>query len=129
MGNTQSNVSDKIKFGSIYGKDGKVRPGYYVRNNAILYKGNVIDILPDEKNFQKLNYGYAKSSMRVFYNGKYLPFADPLTFSTINRKNKLPLSRYSEKNKELAKLNCVLGMDYHNNKKRIYLGENVIYEE
>jgi hypothetical protein len=132
MGNTSSTkVSDEpqVKFGSIYGKDGKVRPGYYFGTGKILYKGEEIKLNPGETNFQKLNYGYLKTNMRVFYNGKPILVANPVTFSTVKRKDVDKLSKFPEKNKEFKKLNSVLATDFVGNKKRIYYGEHPIHQE
>ena len=132
MGNTTSNEQPEehgVKFGSIHGLDGKYRPGYYIRNGKVLYKGEEIKHMDGETDFQKLNYGYLKSNKRVFYNGKQIPFANPITFSTIKRPDVNKISKFPEKNKEFQKLNSVLGVDFIGNKKRIYYGDHVIHQE
>lgn len=129
MGNTNSQPITKQSFGSIYPQDGKVRPGYYLGGNKLMYKGKQIPIIENESDFQKLKYGYLKSNRRVFYNGEILLSANPSTFSVISRKTTNTLSKYPEKNKEFTKLNCVLGMDFIGNKKRIFLRNTIIHEE
>ena len=132
MGNTPSTVEEKVKFGSIYPSNGKVRPGYYFRNNKstkVIYKGNEIPIMENEEGFQKLKFGYLKSNLRVFYNGLPIFLANPATFSVITRNNVNSLSKIPEKNKEFLKLNSVLGMDFIGNKKRIYFKDRIIHEE
>jgi hypothetical protein len=105
------------------------RPGYYFTLGKVMYKGQLIPLLPDEKEFQKLKYGYLKSNLRVFYNGTYIPDANPVTFSVLTRKNTKTLSKFPKKNQEFTKLNCVLGMDFVCDKKRIYYRNNIIHEE
>ncbi len=120
----------KKSFGSINPtEDGKVRPGYYFRNNTIIYKGAILPILDGESDFKKLKYGYLKSNKRVFYKGIPLPFANPSTFLIITRNNTINLSDNPEKNAEFAKLNSVLGMDFIANKKRIYFKTQLIHQE
>ena len=108
MGN---NISTPKKFGSITGKDGKFRPGYYKNKDKIIYQGNIIELLPNESNFEKLKYGYAKTNMNVFYQGKVITGANPATFDTVKR---------PDIKGELKELNSVLGMDYLGNTKRFY---------
>lgn len=130
MGNNLVKLNENVlKFGSIYNTDGKTRPGYYFSKNKIIYKGQEIPILINESCFQKLKFGYAKSNKRVFYNGKVLLMANPSTFSVIMRNNVKLLSKFPEKNKSFSKLNCVLGMDYVHNTKRVYLKDTIIHEE
>lgn len=120
MGNTQSNTQVK-PFGSINPKDGsKGRPGYYINKNNVIYQGIPITLLPDETDFQKLNFGYLKSSHRVFYNGKEIPGANPKSFHILSRK---------DSPKQFSKLNAVLGKDIQENTIRIYHFGNVIYKE
>ena len=127
--NTSVPQPEKVKFGTVYGTDGKVRPGYYIRNGTVVYKGQKILTIPGETDFQKLKYGYLKSNKHVYYNGKVILGANPSTFLTIERKNVERLSKNPVKNNEFRKLNSVLGIDYIGNKKRIYYGEHVIHEE
>jgi hypothetical protein len=124
-----SNTSCPIKFGSVYGINCKIRPGYYFTTNKVMYKGEEIVPLPGEINFQKLKFGYLKSNKRVFYNGKPIPIANPVTFSVITRNNLSTLSKNCERNKEFIKLNAVLGMDFVGNVKRIYYRNNIIHFE
>jgi hypothetical protein len=121
MGNSNSN-SNKITFGSVNPmNDVPPRPGYYLRANSIKYQGTPIQLLPGESNFQKLNFGYLKTNMRVFYNGIPIPFANPKTFTTVSRKEL--------RTTPFAKLNAVLGKDIVNNKIRWYQFGKKIYEE
>ena len=85
--------------------------------------------MENEKDFQKLKYGYLKSNMRVFYSGIPILLANPATFSVITRNNVNSLSKNPEKNKEFSKLNSVLGMDFVGNKKRIFFRDRIIHEE
>jgi hypothetical protein len=126
MGNTPS--TEGVKFGSVYGTGGKVRPGYYFTNGKVIYKGQEIPIIPQESEFQKLKFGYAKSNKRVFYNGKHIQ-ANPATFTVFTRNNVKTLSKSADKNDEFFKLNSVLGMDFIGNKKRIFFRDRVIHEE
>jgi len=128
MGATNS-TPIKQKFGSVYAIDGKVRPGYYLGGNKVMYKGNIIPVIENESQFQKLKYGYLKSNRRVFYNGNYILLANPATFMVITRNNIGSLSKNPEKNKDFVKLNSVLGMDFVANKKRIYFRDTIIHEE
>lgn len=127
--NTSTPEPEKVKFGTVYGIDGKVRPGYYLGNGKVVYKGQEIPTTPGETDFQKLKFGYLKSNKYVYYNGKIIPGANQATFLTIERKNVKTLSKDPVKNKEFEKLNSVLGMDYVGNKKRIYFGDHVIHQE
>jgi hypothetical protein len=132
MGNTESNVlPEKTTFGSIYGKDGVFRPGYYWKKGKLklIYQGNEIPLVPDETDFKSLKYGYFITNKRVFYKGVPILFANPKTFCTIQREKVKTLTLNAQKNAELAKLNSVLGMDYNLNKKRIYHKNNIIFEE
>jgi hypothetical protein len=134
MGNAESiNVSqEKQKFGSIYGKDGIFRPGYYWKKGNVtrlIYHGNEIPLLLEEADFKSLKYGYFLTNKRVFYKGEPILNANPKTFSTIKRENVKTLTSNAQKNIELARLNSVLGMDYICNKKRIYYKNNIIYSE
>lgn len=122
-------IKEKRHFGSVYGTTGKIRPGYYIKNGIVIYGGKQIELLPGEKDFQKMKYGYLKSNFHVFYQGQMVPHANPATFTVLNRNNINTLSKIPEKNIEFEKLNSVLGMDFVGNKKRIYLGANVIHEE
>ena len=127
MGNT-STKTEPVSFGSVYDNGGKIRPGYYFSKDKVMYHGKEIAKMKDEIDFQKLKYGYLKSNKRVFHNGEPIITANPATFSVINRNNTF-LSKSPEKNAEFEKLNCVLGMDYIGNKKRIFLGEKIIHTE
>ena len=127
MGNTPTKT-EPISFGSVYDNGGKIRPGYYFSKDKVMYHGKEIPKMKDEIDFQKLKYGYLKSNKRVFYNGEPVLTANPATFSVINRNNKF-ISKSPEKNSEFEKLNCVLGMDYIGNKKRIFLNEKIIHTE
>jgi hypothetical protein len=122
-------IKEKKHFGSVYGTTGKIRPGYYIKNGIVIYGGKQIELLPGEKDFQKLKYGYLKSNFRVFYQGIPVPTANPATFTVLNRNNVNTLSKIPEKNIQFEKLNSVLGMDFIGNKKRIYFGANLIHEE
>ena len=116
MGNTQIKPQ---AFGSVNPSEGeKGRPGYFITKFGVKYQGKEIPPLPNENTFDKLNYGYAKSNLRVFYNGKAIPDADPKTFTIIPRKEKTPFN-----------LNCVLGRDVKNGKIRWYKFGNKIHEE
>jgi len=110
MGNNTSSQPEKEKFGSIHGGD-KVRPGYYVSKKKVMYGGSEIALLPEETDFIKLKYGYAKTNKRVFFRGIPIHGADPKSFTTITRQ---------EAAKNQSKLNSVLGIDYQSNQKRIY---------
>ena len=130
MGNTQAKIEDPgIKFGSVYGHGGKTRPGYYFAKDKILYHGKEIPKMNGETDFQKLKYGYLKSNKRVFYNGEPVITANPATFSVVTRNNCGSLSKTPEKNTHFTKLNCVLGVDFIGNQKRIFLGEKIIHTE
>ena len=125
MGNEQSvppvgGEKGKIKFGSIYSPE-KIRPGYYISKDQIIYKGKKMELIPNEENFEKLGYGYAKTNMNVYYKGKTIPGANPKTFSTLIRTDK-----EIKKNQNLLKLNSVLGTDFIDNKKRFYYKGNLI---
>jgi hypothetical protein len=122
MGNSQS-----TKFGSVHKPGKDCRPGYYVNSTGVYYGG--ILITNNTLNFQKLKYGYLKSDKRVFYQGVPLLSANPSTFSVTTRNNVKGLSKFPEKNQELAKLNSVLAIDYIGNKKRIYYKDHIIHEE
>ena len=91
--NTSTPVPEKVKFGTVYGTGGKVRPGYYFGNGKVVYKGEQIITLPGEIDFQKLKFGYLKSNKHVYYNGKVIHGANPLTFLTMERKNVKTLSK------------------------------------
>ena len=124
MGN---NVSvEKKPFGSIYRNGNEpVRPGYYKNKNKVMYQGEDLNLLPDETTFSKLKYGYAKSNLRVYYQGKPIVSADPKTFNIINRKNIKTITEIPE----YINLNSVLGVDYLDNKKRIYYRGTIIHTE
>ena len=126
MGNTPS---INLNFGSVSGKNGKFRPGYYFGNGKVIYKGKEIIKLENETDFQKMKYGYLKSNKRVFYNGNVIPFANSSTFSVLTRNNVKTLSKFPEKNEDFQKLNSVLGMDFIGNKKRIFYRDRIIHEE
>jgi hypothetical protein len=117
MGNTQIKPQS---FGSVNPSEGeKGRPGYFITKFGVKYQGKEIIPLPGENTFKKLNYGYAASNLRVFYNGKAIPDADPKTFTIVPRK----------KEEKLKHLNCVLGKDVKSGKIRWYKFGNVIHEE
>jgi len=120
MGNTPTK---QIKpFGSVNAIDSEfARPGYFITAKQVKYQGQPIPLLPTEGNFKKLNYGYLTSNLRVFYNGKPIPGADPKTFQIISRKE--------ASKTQFAKLNAVLGKDVVNNKTRTYKFGSKIYEE
>jgi hypothetical protein len=122
MGNNQSNVP---KFGSVYSTE-SARPGYYFGKKQAIYKGTLMDILPDENSFKKLGYSYAKSNKRVFYKGVPIPGANPITFDTVTRNKVKGLIKNSEK---LEKLNSVLGTDFKGNSRNIYYRGNLVYTE
>jgi hypothetical protein len=113
MGNTTSQI--KKHFGSINSEESP-RPGYYISKSKIIYKGHGLKLLPDEHNFKKLYYGYAKTNIRVFYKGVPIPDANPDTFTTINRRQ----VKKEFNDPKLIKLNSVLGLDYYLDKKRVY---------
>jgi hypothetical protein len=123
MGNVNSiSISEKV---TIYPKENeKPRPGYYFSVSRKMYHGNEIVLLPNEHSFKKLKYGYAKSNLRVFYQGVPIQNAIPNTFSIISRPNVRNIINDSE---QLVKLNSVLGMDFDCSKKRIYFRGNLIY--
>ena len=131
MGNSTSSIVPKKSFGSIYGKNGVIRPGYYwtKNNNKLIYKGEEIPLLLNETDFKSLKYGYLVTNLRVFYKGEQIPEANPKTFSTVTRNNVKKLTTSSKKNEKLVKLNTVLGMDFMGDKKRIYYKNKIIYEE
>ena len=108
MGNVTSNESKKYKFGSTQDPNSP-RPGYYFKNKKIKYHSTTIELVPNEKieTFEKLKYGYAKSNMRVFYNGLPITSADPKTFKILNRQEAINI-------KDIPNLNSVLGMDSKN---------------
>ena len=128
MGNNNTKI-EKSNFGNILGTNGKFRPGYYISNGKFIYKGKQTNFMENEKDFQKLKYGYFKSNKRVFYNGDVILEANPLTFSVITRNNVKSLSKNPDKNEDFKKLNSVLGMDYIGNKKRIFYRNRIIHEE
>jgi len=122
MGNkvsVESSLPKTPKYGSV-NDPGTPRDGYYYNpsKNTIKYRGNDIPILPGETEFKKLKYGYAKTNKRVFYQGKVIPNANPLTFDVVTRDSLKLMSKLNEVN--LTKLNSVLGMDKFNNKTRLY---------
>ena len=126
MGNTQSNKVTTT-FGSVNPKDGTPpRPGWYINKCKLIYSGTMIELLPNEKDFQKLNYGYLKTNLRVFYKGIPIHNANPNTFGIINRNS---LNTVTKNPNQFVKLNSVLGIDYINNKKRLYHNGALIYEE
>jgi hypothetical protein len=100
MGNT----STKTSFGSIDGRSGTIRPGYYISKSKVLYDGKVIP-LEDLSTFKKLKYGYAKTDFHVYYKGKIIIGADPKTFTVINRESV---------NGPLKRLNSVIATDSGN---------------
>ena len=120
MGNTQVKPQ-KQAFGSVNPCEGeKGRPGYFITKTGVKYCGKEIPPIAGEVAFEKLNYGYAKSNLRVFYNGKPMPDVDPKTFVIVSRKE---IAKG-----QFAKLNCVLGKDVKNNKERWYQFGNKIAE-
>jgi len=89
-----------------------IRPGYYKNSKGIFYDGINLNLSKREhSSFKKLKYSYAKTNKFVFYKGKIVEGADPKTFITINRIN-MP--------DEFKSFNSVIGMDFENDKKRIY---------
>jgi hypothetical protein len=109
MGNTQ--IKPQQPFGSVNPSEGgKGRPGYFITKECVKYQGVVIPAIQGENTFEKLNYGYAKSNLRVFYKGKVVFDADPKTFTIVQR----------NKEKKFSTLNCVLGRDVKNGKIRWY---------
>jgi hypothetical protein len=116
MGNNQT----KIAFGSINPELGaKARPGYYFSKKIKSYQGVPIEVQPDEHQFKKLKYGYAKSNQRVFYQGIPIPDANPVTFDVINR-SEIATKVNAIHTKQFVKLNTVLGMDFNGNEQRLY---------
>ena len=119
-------IEVKKKFGSINPEEGeKPRPGYYFGKNFIIYKAHRFETLPNEEQFMKLGNGYAKSNMRVFYQGTPVHGAIPKTFQVINRNKVKDITT----NKELLDLDSVLGMDFNCNTKRIYYRGKMVYTE
>ena len=117
MGNTQIKPQS---FGSVNPSDGeKGRPGYFITKSGVKYQGIFIPPVPGENTFKKLNYGYAVSNLRVFYEGKPIPNADPKTFNIVPR----------GKEAKFKHLNCVLGRDVKAGKVRWYKFGNIIHEE
>ena len=118
MGNSVSTepIKKKLIFGSV-NDELHPRAGYYHNGNIIKYHTVPIVLIPGElpNTFIKLKYGYAKTNKRVFYKGAGILNANSATFSVINRDNVKVLN-----DNNLIKLNSVLGMDYYNNKRRIY---------
>ena len=93
-----------------------VRDGYYKNKKGVFYGGISLKLSKKElSSFEKLKYGYAKTSIHVFYKGNIIEGADPVSFETINRKQ-MP-DQYKK-----FKLNSAIGvdMDYVKKKKRIY---------
>ena len=131
MGNSSSSsIKQPHPFGKVYAKEGeKTRPGYYFTAGKIIYAGVEVALLPDERDFMKLNYGYLKTNRRVLYKGVSILPANPFTFSIIGRKNVNSISKYPEKNEAFVKLNSVLGVDYDGNTKRVYFKDRVIHQE
>ena len=118
MGNTTSSESQKnIKFGSINDPDNS-RAGYYNNGKILKYHTTEIPLIPGEKleSFKKLNYGYAITNRRAFYQGEELLGVNPSHFGIINR-NELPkLNR-----PDLQKLDSVLGVESFGKKfRKIY---------
>ena len=112
MGNNQSNtnntnITKKIKFGSIH-DPGNPRPGYYYNQNTriLKYHTHEIVLLPGENIFKKLKYGYAKTNKRVFYKGIHLTSANQNNFETMNIPEIKKLGIHS-----LSKYNSVLGVE------------------
>ena len=85
-----------------------------IKNNLELEKNNFMTT-EITNHCKKLKYGYAKTSIHVFYKGNIIEGADPVSFETINRKQ-MP-DQYKK-----FKLNSAIGvdMDYVKKKKRIY---------
>ena len=116
MGNNQT----KISFGSIHPEIGaKARPGYYFSKKLKSYQGAPIEVQPNEHQFKKLKYGYAKSNQRVFYKGVPIPDANPVTFDVINR-SEICTKVNGIDTERFVKLNTVLGMDFNDNIQRLY---------
>lgn len=69
-------------FGSVHQCGSDSRPGYYISKKGVYYNGNIIS---DPFNFEKLLYGYAKNDNHVWYRGKIIPGADPVSFVVLNR--------------------------------------------
>jgi len=127
MGNNNSvNVVPKKNFGSINPGEGeKARPGYHLGKNKFIYNGNTTELLPNEESFMKLGNGYAKTGVRVFYQGNVILEAIPKTFQVINRNKVKDITS----NKEIIDLDSVLGMDFNGTTKRIYYRGKLIHSE
>ena len=105
-----------VPFGNVNPKEGqKGRPGYYINKEKYFYCGSEIQKLPNEDEFQKLRYGYAKTNKRVLYEGKTIHGAET-NFIVVNRKNKFNLPN----DESLKVLDSVLGMDSYEGKQRFY---------
>ena len=117
MGNTNSTQSKpKGSFGSVHGGD-KCRPGYYINSSSVLYGGKPLELVESElSHFKKLTGGYAKSNMRVFYQGEPMSGADPATFIVVNRK---ALKTVTD-NPDILKMNALMGMDVEGRRKRMW---------
>ena len=118
MGNKITKQSES--FGSISSKEGcKHRPGYYYNKTKLIYDCNEILLLPGEADFKKLKFGYFKTNMRVFYKGHPIQ-ANPKTFVLLNRKN------VKDHDKELQKLDSVIGIDFVDQNKRFFYKGSLI---
>jgi len=118
MGNVvSSEPQQNIKFGSIYDPENS-RPGYYKHGNTIRYHTSEIPLIPGERldSFKKLNYGYAVTNKRAFYQGEELLGVNPSHFGIINRSELPKLNR-----PDLTKLDSVVGVESFGNKfRKIY---------
>ena len=119
MGN--ASAKEKKSFGSIYSDDNP-RPGYYFNKNKLFYQNKEIPLYPGETEFKKLKFGYCKTNVRVFYQGREI-FANPKTFILLNRNN------VKDHNKNLVKYDSVIGMDFNGNTKRFYHKGIIVNEE
>ena len=123
-------IKEPQQFGNVHPQPGqRARPGYYIRNGVVVYQGQTLPVLPDEKDFQKLKYGYLKSNKRVFFKGQVVGGANPSTFTVLTRNNTNTISKSPEKNQSFKRMNCVMATDFVGNTKRVYCGLNVIHTE
>jgi hypothetical protein len=122
MGNKVS--KSNVPFGSIYPTENNptARPGYYFNKKKLIYNGQEVELLPEEKTFTKLKYGYLKTNKRVLYKGVQTP-ANPETIVILNRDS------IEYQNKKLKTLNSVIAMDINQNKKRFFHKGIIIHEE
>jgi hypothetical protein len=115
------NKLEKQSFGSINSVENP-RQGYYYNKSKLFYGGKEISLYPNESEFKKMKFGYFRTNARVFYNGEEI-CANPKTFNIINR------NQVHDHNKELSKLNSVIGFDFVGTKKRFFHKGVVVHIE